>query len=100
MIAKEAMHTYNCRNKDKEKARKLQNNLYLTAKKGSRKFYALYGNIYRRRSGVKRVMILKPDGKKRPLGLPTIRDKAVQMATKLIIAPLFEADFKDRGGTL
>lgn len=40
-------------------------------------------------------MIPKPGGGERPLGLPTIRDRAVQTATKLIPEPIFEADFMD-----
>ena len=44
---------------------------------------------------VRRVMIPKPGGGERPLGIPTIRDRVTQTAVVLLLEPIFEADFED-----
>ena len=44
---------------------------------------------------VKRAYIEKPDGRKRPLGIPVIRDRVVQAACLLVLEPIFEADFEE-----
>lgn len=76
-------------NNSKEKVRQLQNKLYMTDIKEE-----LADGKYKP-SPVKRVKIPKPDGSERPLGIPTVKDRIVQMAAKIAIEPVFEAGFRD-----
>jgi RNA-directed DNA polymerase len=68
-------------------------------KQGLTNFLKELGEDLRKRtyqpSAVKRVWIEKANGGKRPLGIPTIRDRVAQMVCKMIIEPIFEADFED-----
>src|SRR5271165_3636931 len=46
-------------------------------------------------AGLREDLVPKPGGGERPLGIPTIRDRVAQTAAKLVLEPIFEADFED-----
>ena len=68
-------------------------------KQGIGKFLKELGEELRKRtyrpSAVRRIWREKADGGKRPIGIPTIRDRVAQMVCKMIIEPIFEADFEE-----
>ncbi len=74
------MHAGNGQLHQIDKSRQLQRKLYLAAKKcRERRFHALYDRI-----------------RQRPLGIPTVRDRIVQQACRIVIEPVFEANFQNQ----
>jgi len=71
----------------------------IEAEEGESAFVAALAEQLRARTyrpdPLRRVQIPKADGGQRPLGIPTLRDRVVQRAAKLVLEPIFEADFED-----
>ena len=86
------------RSKSKNGSPGIDNQTFADVEKyGREKFLSEISEDLRKRTykpqAVKRVWIEKENGGKRPLGIPTIRDRVVQQACKIVIEPIFEADF-------
>ena len=88
------------RSKSKDGSPGIDNQSFAEVEKyGRKKFLAELSEELRKRTykpqAVKRVWIEKENGGERPLGIPTVKDRVVQQACKMVIEPIFEADFDD-----
>ena len=86
------------RSKSKDGSPGIDNQSFADVEKyGREKFLAEISEELRKRTykpqAVKRVWIEKENGGERPLGIPTVKDRVVQQACKMVIEPIFEADF-------